>query len=132
MWISEAFAASDKNAVHLDALSEAPSTFDAFMTNIGLLLVLMLLFYVLLIVPQQRRFKEHNKMLSALKKGDKVVTGGGLVGVIDQVIDEQEVMVDLGSGVKVRSLRSSLQGKSEIFLKDAANDEKKVSKKNRV
>lgn len=119
MFISKAFAASGDNVVHLDALSEAPSAFGAFMTNIGLLLVLMLLFYVLLILPQQRRFKEHSKMLSELKKGDRVVTGGGLVGKIEKVINDDEVLVDLGNDVKVTALRATLQGKSDAFLKPA-------------
>lgn len=127
MWISKAFAAAD-NTVHLDALSEAPSAFEAFMTNIGLLVVLMALFYVLLIMPQQRRFKEHNKMLSALKKGDRVVTGGGLVGKVDKIIDDHEVLIDLGNDIKVTALRSTIQSKSDTFLKPPANTQEKPKK----
>ena len=61
-------------------------------------------------------------MLSDLKKGDRVVTGGGLVGKIEKIIDDKEVLIDLGGSVKVTALRSTLQGKTE--LKPAANDSK--------
>lgn len=127
MWISQAFAATEEavtdKTVHLDALSEMPSAFEAFMTNAGLLLVLMLLFYVLLILPQQRRFKEHTKMLSDLKKGDKVITGGGLIGKIDKVLNDQEVVIDLGNDIKVTALRSTIQSKSDIFLKQTSKNQ---------
>ena len=84
------------------------------MWNFGLVAVLVGLFYILLILPQQRRFKEHSNMLSGLKKGDRVVTGGGLVGKIDKEIDEKEVVVDLGNDMKVTVLRAMLQGRTEL------------------
>ncbi len=122
MFISIAYAADEMGA-DLDALANAPTPMEAFMWNMGLVVVLVGLFYVLLIMPQQRRFKEHSEMLSKLNKGDRVVTGGGLVGQIEKVIDEKEVLIDLGNGVKVTALRSMLQGKTE--MKPAANDQPK-------
>lgn len=132
MFISQAFAAADEMGADLDALASAPTPMEAFMWNMGLVLVLVGLFYVLLIMPQQRRFKEHSQMLSALKKGDRVVTGGGLVGVIDKVINDSEVLLDLGNGTKVTALRSMIQGKTEISQK-VANDQAKPdqAKKNK-
>ena len=127
MFISMAYAA-DEIGANLDAIANVPTPMEAFMWNIGLVVVLVGLFYVLLIMPQQRRFKDHSSMLSALKKGDRVVTGGGLVGTIDKVLNDKEVLVDLGNGVKVTSLRSMLQGKSELS-KEVANDQPKPSKK---
>jgi preprotein translocase subunit YajC len=119
MLISQAYAATSEGATELQiaALNDAPSAMEAFMWNMGLVLMLVLLFYVLLIAPQQRRFKDHSKMLSQLKKGDRVVTSGGLIGKIDQIIDDNEAVVDLGHGTKVTVLRSMIQGKAEIFLK---------------
>lgn len=125
MFISMAYAAAGTDA-ELEALANAPTPMEAFMWNIGLVIVLVGLFYVLLIMPQQRRFKEHSNMLSQLKKGDRVVTGGGLVGKIEKVIDDKEVLIDLGSGVKVTALRSMLQGKTD--MKPAANDQEKPAK----
>lgn len=129
MFITKAYAAVGETAndLNINALAEAPSATEAFMWNIGLVLLLVILFYILLIMPQQRRFKEHSTMLNQLKKGDRVVTGGGLIGKIDHVVNDQEVVVDLGNGQKVTALRSTLQGKAEVFIRPAAKkeDEKK-------
>ena len=127
MFISKAYAAAGDAAtdLHIDALANAPSATEAFLWNIGLVFVLIFLFYVLLIMPQQRRFKEHSNMLNQLKKGDRVVTGGGLVGKIDTVLNDQEVSIDLGNGLKVTALRSMIQGKAEIFMKPPKKDAEK-------
>ena len=125
MLISYAYAASEMDSDKLDALANAPSAGEAFMMNIGLIIVLVGMFYVLLIMPQQRRFKEHSEMLSALKKGDRVVTGGGLVGVIEKVVDDKEVLVDLGNGIKVTALRSMIQNKTELTIKPANDQDAK-------
>ncbi len=129
MLISKAYAAAvDTTVQAATAMPEPPSPMEAFLWNMGLILVLVVMFYVLLIMPQQRRFKEHGQMLSQLKKGDKIVTGGGFVGVIDKVVDDHEVLVDLGNGVKVTALRSSLQGHNKTLLKGKAANDQKVKK----
>jgi preprotein translocase subunit YajC len=131
MLISKAYAQTTESAEI--ALAEAPSTTEALISTIGLPILLVILFYILLIAPQQRRFKQHSAMLNELKKGDKVVTGGGLVGKIDKIIDDKEVVVDLGSGQKVTALRSTIQGKSEAVLKpanDAKPEKNKAKDKN--
>lgn len=94
-----------------EIVEEAPSAANAFAWNMGLILILVVMFYILLIRPQQKRFTEHKSMLDALKKGDKVVTSGGLVGKIDKLSDDDEVVVDLGNGVKVTALRHTIQNK---------------------
>lgn len=108
------------------AVVEAPSTASAFAWNMGLILVMVILFYVLLIRPQQKRFAEHKDMLGALKKGDKVVTAGGLVGKIDKLAGDDEVIVDLGGGTKVTALLSTIQAKTE---KETASSDKASVKK---
>ncbi len=133
MFIAKAYAAAQSTSGELAAdLAGAPSATEAFIYNMGLIVVLVALFYVLLIMPQQRRFKEHNQMLDGLKKGDRVVTGGGLVGRVDKIIDDKEVVIDLGNGLKVTALRSMIQGKTELKAK-AANDtaEKKPETKSK-
>jgi len=122
MLIAKAFAASESVQDLSDIAANAPTPGEALMWNLGMVVVLVGLFYLLLILPQQRRFKEHSDMLSDLKKGDRVVTGGGLVGKIDKELNDKEVQVDLGNGVKVTALRSSLQGKAELKSGKAAND----------
>ncbi|MCE7888071.1 MAG: preprotein translocase subunit YajC [Alphaproteobacteria bacterium PRO2] len=125
MLISKAYAAALDTAAEATAIApDAPTPMEAFMWNMGLILLLVVMFYVLLIMPQQRRFKEHTSMLSQLKKGDKIVTGGGFVGTIDKIIDDHEVLVDLGNGIKVTALRSSLQGQRVPLKSKPANDQK--------
>ncbi len=127
MFISKAYAAATDAAtdLHINALADAPSPTEAFLWNIGLVILLVILFYVLLIMPQQRRFKEHNSMLNQLKKGDRVVTGGGLIGKIDHVVNDHEVVIDLGNSLKVTALRSMLQGKAEIYIKPTTKEDGK-------
>ena len=111
MLISKAYAqAAVEIGDAADSLPQTASPMEAFMWNMGLIAVLVLLFYVLMIKPQQKRFREHSEMLSALKKGDKVITGGGLVGKIEKITDnDPEVTVDLGNGMKVTAMRNTLQ-----------------------
>ena len=91
----------------------APSAASAFAWNMGLILVLVFMFYILLIRPQQKRFTEHKAMLDQLKKGDKVVTSGGLVGKIDKLQGDDEAVIDLGNNVKVTALRHTISSKVE-------------------
>ena len=108
MLISTAMAADA-----VAAAGTAPSPWEAFALNMMLILILVVLFYVLLIMPQQKRFKKHNEMLGLLKKGDKVITSSGFVATIDKIKEkENEVVLDLGGGVKVTALRSSIQTKA--------------------
>ena len=105
-------------------VNEAPSAANAFAWNIGLIGVLVLMFYVLLIRPQQKRFQNQKEMLDALKKGDKVITAGGLVGKIDKLKSDEEVVIDLGSNVKVTAMRHTIQAAPEKEPV-AKSDEKK-------
>jgi len=84
------------------------------------LVAIFVIFYFLLIRPQQKRLKAHQAKISAVKRNDKVVTGGGLVGKVVKVEDEY-VDIDLGGGVKVRAVKSTL---TDIILPNAnpAND----------
>ena len=132
MLISQAYAQTLENSEALDNLASAPTPAEALMWNLGLVVVLVALFYFLLIMPQQRRFKQHSDMLADLKKGDRVVTGGGLVGKIDKIIDDREVLIELGEGIKVTALRSMIQGKTELKPKPAANDSKATKHKKKV
>ena len=76
---------------------------------IGILpwVLIFVIFYVLMIRPQQRRAKEHQAELAAVKKGDEVITGGGLRGRVTKV-SEGEVEVELAQGVRVRAITSTL------------------------
>ena len=113
-------------------VAEAPSATSAFAWNMGMVLVLVFLFYFLLIKPQQKRFLAHKELMDGLNKGDKVATAGGLIGKIDKLVSDKEVIVDLGNGVKVTALRHTI---SDVLNDDAdkkpplKDDKKKEDKK---
>jgi preprotein translocase subunit YajC len=70
--------------------------------------LLGLIFYFLLIRPQQQRMKTHQAMVNSVKRGDTVVTAGGLVGKVAKVKDDSEVLVEIADNVQVRVLKSTL------------------------
>lgn len=74
------------------------------------LLLIVLVFYFLLIRPQQKRLKEHNALIDSLKRGDKVITGGGIVGTISKVDEDEHIEVEIAKDVKVRVVRSTVTG----------------------
>ena len=110
MLISMAHAqeASAEITTEIGEVVDTPSATSAFAWNMGLIAVMVALFYILLIRPQQKRFQIHKAMMDNLKKGDRVVTAGGLVGKIDKLVDEKEVVIDLGDDTKVTALRQTL------------------------
>jgi preprotein translocase subunit YajC len=72
------------------------------------LVLIFVVFYFLLIRPQQRKAKDHKTVLDALRRGDRVVTGGGIIGTVARVENPEEVTVDIADGVRVRVLRSTI------------------------
>ena len=62
----------------------------------------------MIIRPQQRRVKQHQEMIGNLRRGDTVVTGGGFIGKVARVVDDNEVLVDLTDDVRVRVVRSTI------------------------
>ena len=71
------------------------------------LILIFAIMYFLLIRPQQKKVKEHQAMVEALRRGDQVITQGGLIGKVSKVADE-EVTVELADGVKVRVVRQTI------------------------
>ena len=71
------------------------------------LILIFIIFYFFLIRPQQKKVKEHKLMVENLKRGDKVVTSGGIIGTIERVIDNEKVEVSLSDNVKVEIIRST-------------------------
>ena len=72
------------------------------------LFLLFCIFYFLLIRPQQQRVKVHQQMVDAVRRGDTVVTAGGLIGKVAKVKDDGELMVEIADNVQVRVLKSTL------------------------
>lgn len=66
------------------------------------LILIFVVFYFLLIRPQQKKLKQHRDMLAAIRRGDRIVTGGGIIGTVNKVIDDNEVLLEIAEGVRVR------------------------------
>ena len=82
------------------------------MSNSGIgqfipLILIFVIFYFFLIRPQQKKVKEHKKMVQSLKRGDKVITTGGIVGSIERIIDDDKVEVSISDDVKVEVVRAT-------------------------
>ena len=72
------------------------------------LILIFAIMYFLLIRPQQKKVKEHQNMVAALRRGDQVVTQGGLIGKVTKVKEENEIEVEVATGVKVRVVQSTI------------------------
>jgi preprotein translocase subunit YajC len=95
------------------------------------LVLIFVVFYFLLIRPQQKKQKDHRSMLETLRRGDRVVTGGGIIGTVNRVTSPEEVVVDIAEGVRVRVLRSTI---SSVLAKPdpaAARDAAKETRSSR-
>ncbi len=71
------------------------------------LILIFVIFYFFLIRPQQKKVKEHKAMVESLKRGDKVVTSGGIVGTVERIIDNDKVEVEISENVKVEIVRTT-------------------------
>lgn len=90
------------------------------------LVLIFVVFYFLLIRPQQKKQKDHRATLEALRRGDRVVTGGGFLATVSKVVSNEEVEVDLAPNVRVRVLRGTitqvLSKPDPAAARDAAKD----------
>ena len=102
------------------AHAAAPAGGAAGLASFLPLILIFVIMYFLMIRPQQKRAKEHRAMVEALKKGDEVVTQGGLVGKVTAVRD-QELEVEIAPGVKVRVIRATVTGLVNRTQPAAAN-----------
>jgi preprotein translocase subunit YajC len=98
MFITPAFAQAAPGGGSADVLFQ--------MAPFILIFVIM---YFLILRPQQKRVKEHQAMVKAVRKGDTVITSGGLVGKVTKVIDDNEVEMQIGDNIRVRQMRAMIQ-----------------------
>ncbi|MCJ8139775.1 preprotein translocase subunit YajC [Falsirhodobacter halotolerans] len=80
----------------------------ATLTSFVPLVLIFVIMYFLLIRPQQRKLKQHRAMIDALRRGDQVVTQGGIVGKVTHVGENNEIHVEIADGVKVKVIRSTI------------------------
>jgi preprotein translocase subunit YajC len=79
----------------------------AFLVQMFPLLAVFVIFYLIVMRPQSRRMKEHRNAIAAVKKGDEVITGGGIRGKVTKVTDD-EAEVEIAQGVKIRVVKSTI------------------------
>ncbi len=90
------------------------------------LVLIFVVFYFLLIRPQQKKAKEHRTMLDALRRGDKVVTNGGIIGQIMKVVSENELDLEIADGIRVRVMRGMI---SSVYARSDADDDRPANDK---
>jgi preprotein translocase subunit YajC len=112
--------------VSFAALAQAASTGSSFdLLSLAPLVLIFVVFYFLLIRPQQKKMKQHREMVMALKRGDRVVTGGGIVGLVTKVVSDTEVEVEIAPDVRVNVMRASV---SDMVSKSATAESDAKSK----
>ena len=72
------------------------------------LILIFVIFYFFLIRPQQKRVKEHKTMVETLKRGDEVITSGGIIGIVDRVLEDDRIEINISENVKVQIIRSTI------------------------
>jgi len=100
-----------------------------FLVQLFPLVLIFIVFYFLLIRPQQAKMKAQKEMLGGVKRGDRVVTGGGIIGLVTKVIGDNELQVELAEGVRVRIIKQTItdiitRGESVRGGKESEEDDK--------
>jgi preprotein translocase subunit YajC len=96
------------------------------------LVLIFVVFYFLIIRPQQKKVKEHKAMVDALKRGDRIVTTGGIIGTVQRVVSDREAVIEIADGVRVRIVRAmvaEVMAKTEPVSASADDKAEKIEKK---
>lgn len=104
MFISPAFAQTASDV----AAPAAAADGAGFLMSMLPLLLIFFVFYLMVIRPQNKRIMEHRQMINNLQKGDKVITGGGIVATVKKLSGDEEVVLEIADGVDVTVMRHTL------------------------
>ena len=94
-------------------LAQAPGAGPGGMVQLAFIIGLFAIRYFIMIRPQQKQLKAHRELISGLKKGDEVITQGGMIGRI-QVVADREVTLEVANGVRIRVLKTSVAGRYAV------------------
>jgi preprotein translocase subunit YajC len=86
----------------------AGSPVDMMLQNLLPLAAIFVIMYLLILRPQQKRAKQHQELVKNVRRGDVLVTSGGLVGKVTKVVDDDQVEIEIADGVRVRQVRSMI------------------------
>jgi preprotein translocase subunit YajC len=94
------------------AFAQGASPFggDSMLMSLLPFVLIFVIMYFLILRPQQKRVKDHQELVKNLRRGDTVVTSGGLVGKVTKVVDDDQIEVEIADGVRVRQVRSMVTG----------------------
>lgn len=94
------------------AYAQAAAGGDANSMLMSLLpfVLIFVIMYFLILRPQQKKVKDHNEMVKNVRRGDTVITNGGLVGKVTKVVDDEQIEIEVGEGVRIRQMRQMLSG----------------------
>ncbi|MBI1214842.1 MAG: preprotein translocase subunit YajC [Alphaproteobacteria bacterium] len=130
MFISPAWASSAQG-VSDQLMSGAPQG-PGFMVTMLPLLLVFIVFFMMVIRPQNKRIEEHRKMIANLQKGDKVVTGGGLVATVKKLVGDEEVILEIAPGVECLSLRQTIMTvRDSAHMKEVEKAQKRDAAKSK-
>ena len=102
----------------------SPMGSDSLLVTMLPFALIFVIMYFLILRPQQKRVKEHTELVKNLRRGDTVVTSGGILGKVTKVVDDEQIEIELADGVRARQLRSMISGvrvKGEPVKDDAAS-----------
>jgi preprotein translocase subunit YajC len=88
----------------------APMGTDSLLVTMLPFVLIFVIMYFLILRPQQKRVKEHGELVKNLRRGDTVVTSGGLVGKVTKVVDDEQIEVEIADGVRIRQMRQMVSG----------------------
>jgi preprotein translocase subunit YajC len=101
-----------------------PGGANNMLVNFTPFILIIVIMYFLILRPQQKRMKQHQDMVKGLRRGDTVVTNGGLLGKVTKVVDDDQIEVEISDGVRVRQMRSmvsEVRSKSEPIKEDSTS-----------
>ena len=82
----------------------------SLLTQLLPFVLIFVIMYFLILRPQQKRVKEHTELVKNLRRGDTVVTSGGILGKVTKVVDDEQIEVEIADGVRVRQMRTMVSG----------------------
>jgi preprotein translocase subunit YajC len=109
---------------YAQAAGTSGSAFD--LMSILPLILIFVVFYFLLIRPQQKKVKDHRERISKVKRGDRIVTGGGIIGTVTRDLGPDEIQVEIAEGVRVKIVKATIadiRAKTEPVSSSRADDE---------
>jgi preprotein translocase subunit YajC len=123
MFIRQAFADEIVSNNTGSAATDMMASGNTLFMSVFPIVLIFIVFYFMVIRPQNKRMIEHRKTINDLQKGDKVVTGGGLIATVKKTIGENEVVLELAEGVQVHAVKSTI-----MMLRTKAPENKEPKK----